>query len=154
MTDSAEMFRSTEPQNSSEDHVKQVSTFIRSHVPAARLEQNTLQELTFVLPDNSVKRGGFEIFFSDLEKKQSELGIDSFGLADTALEEVSERGGETFKHLLEVMLQLSNSFCQVDDYANYGSFFVKELEKLLFNEEITASCQANMSPKHSRYSPL
>lgn len=77
-----------EPQNSSEDHVKQVSTFIRSHVPAARLEQNTLQELTFVLPDNSVKRGGFEIFFSDLEKKQSELGIDSFGLADTALEEV------------------------------------------------------------------
>ena len=103
MTDSAEMFRSTEPQNSSEDHVKQVSTFIRSHVPAARLEQNTLQELTFVLPDNSVKRGGFEIFFSDLEKKQSELGIDSFGLADTALEEVSERGGETFKHLLQVI---------------------------------------------------
>ena len=97
------MFRSTEPQNSSEDHVKQVSTFIRSHVPAARLEQNTLQELTFVLPDNSVKRGGFEIFFSDLEKKQSELGIDSFGLADTALEEVSELGGETFKHLLQVI---------------------------------------------------
>ena len=47
------------------------------------------------------------------------------------------------------MLQLSNSFCQVDDYANYGSFFVKELEKLLFNEEITASCQANMYPKQS-----
>ena len=38
---------------------------------------------------------------------------------------------------------------QLDDYANYGSFFAKELEKLLFNEEITASCQANMSPKHS-----
>ena len=38
---------------------------------------------------------------------------------------------------------------QLDDYANYGSLFVKELEKLLFNEEITASCQANMSPKHS-----
>ena len=58
-------------------------------MPAARLEQNTLQELTFVLPDNSVKRGGFEIFFSDLEKKKTELGIDSFGLTDTALEEVS-----------------------------------------------------------------
>lgn len=57
-------------------------------MPAARLEQKTQQELTFILPDNSVKRGGFEIFFSDLEKKQSELGIDSFGLTDTALEEV------------------------------------------------------------------
>ena len=60
-------------------------------MPAARLEQKTQQELTFILPDNSVKRGGFEIFFSDLEKKQSELGIDSFGLTDTALEEVFKK---------------------------------------------------------------
>jgi len=74
--------------SSSEDHVKQVTSFIRSHVPAAKLEQNTQQELTFVLPDNSVKRGGFEIFFRELEQKKSELGIDSFGLTDTALEEV------------------------------------------------------------------
>lgn len=62
--------------------------FLKSHVPAAKLQQNTQQELTFVLPDNSVKRGGFEIFFSDLETKKDELGIDSFGLTDTALEEV------------------------------------------------------------------
>ena len=62
--------------------------FIKSHVPAAKLQQNTQQELTFVLPDNSVKRGGFEIFFSELETKKDELGIDSFGLTDTALEEV------------------------------------------------------------------
>lgn len=68
--------------------MKQVTSFIRSHVPAAKLEQNTQQELTFVLPDNSVKRGGFEIFFRELEQKKSELGIDSFGLTDTALEEV------------------------------------------------------------------
>ena len=74
--------------SSDEDHAKKVTNFIKSHVPAARLEQKTQQELTFILPDNSVKRGGFEIFFSDLEKKQSELGIDSFGLTDTALEEV------------------------------------------------------------------
>ncbi|XP_020626914.1 ATP-binding cassette sub-family A member 2-like isoform X2 [Orbicella faveolata] len=74
--------------NFGEDHVKKVTNFIKSHVPAARLEQNTTQEFTFVLPDNSVKRGGFEIFFSDLEAKQDELGIDSFGLTDTSLEEV------------------------------------------------------------------
>ena len=65
-----------------------MTNFIKSHVPAARLEQNTTQEFTFVLPDNSVKRGGFEMFFSDLEAKQDELGIDSFGLTDTSLEEV------------------------------------------------------------------
>ena len=59
-------------------------------MPAVKLEQNTQQELTFILPDNSVKRGGFEMFFSDLEKKKTELGIDSFGLTDTALEEVSD----------------------------------------------------------------
>ena len=78
----------TENPNVGEDHVKKVTNFIKSHVPAARLEQNTTQEFTFVLPDNSVKRGGFEIFFSDLEAKQDELGIDSFGLTDTSLEEV------------------------------------------------------------------
>lgn len=75
--------------SSGEDHVKQVTDFIRSHVPAVKLEQNTQQELTFILPDNSVKRGGFEMFFNDLEKKKTDLGIDSFGLTDTALEEVS-----------------------------------------------------------------
>ena len=68
-----------------------MTNFIKSHVPAARLEQNTTQEFTFVLPDNSVKRGGFEIFFSDLEANQDELGIDSFGLTDTSLEEVIYR---------------------------------------------------------------
>lgn len=63
--------------------------FIRSHVHAAELEQNTQQEMTFILPDNSVKLGGFERFFTELEQKKNELEIDSFGLTDTALEEVS-----------------------------------------------------------------
>lgn len=74
--------------SSSGDRVKKVINFIRSHVHAAELEQNTQQEMTFVLPDNSVKRGGFETFFTELEQKKNELEIDSFGLTDTALEEV------------------------------------------------------------------
>ena len=72
-----------------DDQVKQITDFIRSHVAAVKLEQNTQQELSFILPDNSVKRGGFEMFFSDLEKRKTELGIASFGLADTTLEEVT-----------------------------------------------------------------
>lgn len=74
--------------SSSGDRVKKVINFIRSHVHAAELEQNTQQEMTLVLPDNSVKRGGFETFFTELEQKKNELEIDSFGLTDTALEEV------------------------------------------------------------------
>jgi len=74
--------------SSSGDRVKKVINFIRSHVHAAELEQNTQQEMTFVLPDNSVKLGGFETFFTELEQKKNELEIDSFGLTDTALEEV------------------------------------------------------------------
>lgn len=34
------------------------------------------------------------------------------------------------------------------NYADYASLFAVELEKLLVNNKTTASCQANMSPKH------
>lgn len=86
-----------------------MTNFIKSHVPAARLEQNTTQEFTFVLPDNSVKRGGFEIFFSDLEAKQDELGIDSFGLTDTSLEEVSFRTDYGHKYGVVVLCYFHNA---------------------------------------------
>lgn len=87
-----------------------MTNFIKSHVPAARLEQNTTQEFTFVLPDNSVKRGGFEIFFSDLEAKQDELGIDSFGLTDTSLEEVIFMVDYEHKRGIAVLSCIRNAF--------------------------------------------
>ena len=32
--------------------------------------------------------------------------------------------------------------------ASYGSFFAMELEKLLVNDDIRATCKTNLSPKH------
>ena len=62
--------------------------FIVSHIAAATLRQETQQELMFVLPEDSVKTGGFERFFSALDKNQERLGIASYGVMHTTLEEV------------------------------------------------------------------
>ena len=34
------------------------------------------------------------------------------------------------------------------NYTNYVSLFALELDKLLVNDKIIASCQTNISPKH------
>ena len=79
---------------------EQVSRFITSHVSAAQLKQDTQQVFVYVLPDTCVKRGAFQKFFSALEKEKEDLGIDSYGLTDTTLEEVSLDGGGGAGHIL------------------------------------------------------
>jgi len=59
---------------------------IQSHVPEAELESNVGAELSFVLPKE--QSGKFEQLFADLEENQDSLGIGSFGVSVTTLEEV------------------------------------------------------------------
>ena len=44
--------------------------------------------------------------------------------------------------------RLPNSFCFLCPNAIHASLFAMKLEKIPVNDKITASCQANMSPKH------
>ena len=62
--------------------------FVVSHIVAATLKQESQQELTFVLPEHSVKRGCFEKFFGALDKNLEKFGIASYGITHTTLEEV------------------------------------------------------------------
>jgi len=59
---------------------------IKIHVPEAEVESNVGAELSFVLPKEQC--GRFEKLFDDLEKNQDSLGIGSFGVSVTTLEEV------------------------------------------------------------------
>lgn len=45
-------------------------------------------ELTYVLPYTAAKEGAFVALFKDLDKKLPDLGISSYGVSDTTLEEV------------------------------------------------------------------
>lgn len=69
--------------------VSLVSSLILSHVPAARLVEDLGHELTYVLPYSAAKDGAFVELFKDLDKKLPDLGISSYGVSDTTLEEVT-----------------------------------------------------------------
>lgn len=68
--------------------VSLVSTLILRHVPAARLVEDLGHELTYVLPYGAAKDGAFVELFKDLDLKLPDLGISSYGVSDTSLEEV------------------------------------------------------------------
>uniref|UniRef100_A0A3Q2NZZ1 ABC transporter domain-containing protein n=1 Tax=Fundulus heteroclitus TaxID=8078 RepID=A0A3Q2NZZ1_FUNHE len=61
---------------------------ILRHVPAARLVEDLGHELTYVLPYSAAKDGAFVELFKDLDLKLHKLGISSYGVSDTTLEEV------------------------------------------------------------------
>uniref|UniRef100_A0A8C9PSB4 ABC transporter domain-containing protein n=1 Tax=Spermophilus dauricus TaxID=99837 RepID=A0A8C9PSB4_SPEDA len=65
---------------------EKLSLLIYHHIPNAVLESSIGEELIFILPKESIHR--FESLFTDLEMKQTELGITSFGASVTTMEEV------------------------------------------------------------------
>ncbi|XP_058142278.1 phospholipid-transporting ATPase ABCA3-like [Dasypus novemcinctus] len=67
-------------------NVEEISELIHYHIPTATLENHIGTELSFILPKDCTQR--FEALFSDLEKRQKELGIASFGASITTMEEV------------------------------------------------------------------
>ncbi|XP_050403065.1 phospholipid-transporting ATPase ABCA1 isoform X2 [Patella vulgata] len=67
--------------------VGRITAFIQKYVSTAELVEDNSTELCFKLPHTSVK-AEFHHLFQELEKYHHELGIDSFGLSDTSLEEV------------------------------------------------------------------
>jgi len=59
---------------------------IKLYVPEAEVESNVGAELSFVLPKEQSAK--FEKLFDNLERNQNSLGIGSFGVSVTTLEEV------------------------------------------------------------------
>ncbi|XP_062404777.1 phospholipid-transporting ATPase ABCA1-like [Sardina pilchardus] len=61
---------------------------ILKHVPGARLVEDLGHEITFVLPYASAKDGAFVDLFHEMDDRLAELGISSYGVSDTTLEEI------------------------------------------------------------------
>ncbi|XP_072607394.1 phospholipid-transporting ATPase ABCA3-like [Vulpes vulpes] len=81
--------------------VEQITQLVEQHVPDARLETNVAAELSFILPKKHTDR--FTGLLTDLEKSQEKLGIGSFGVSITTMEEVflkvSTENNEAFQTL-------------------------------------------------------
>lgn len=68
---------------------------MRKFVKKAKFIEDNSTEVSFLLPEASAHNGDFEDLFMELERSRKKLGISSFGVSDTSLEEV----GWTKKYL-------------------------------------------------------
>uniref|UniRef100_A0A8C6JPU5 P-type phospholipid transporter n=1 Tax=Melopsittacus undulatus TaxID=13146 RepID=A0A8C6JPU5_MELUD len=60
------------------------------HVPEARLVEDIGHELTYVLPYKAAKEGAFVELFHEIDDRLADLGISSYGISETTLEEVKD----------------------------------------------------------------
>ncbi|XP_012781470.2 retinal-specific phospholipid-transporting ATPase ABCA4 [Ochotona princeps] len=58
------------------------------HVPEAKLVECIGQELIFLLPNKNFKQRAYASLFRELEETLADLGLSSFGISDTPLEEI------------------------------------------------------------------
>lgn len=69
-----------------------ISNVIFKHVPSARKVEDLGHEITYVLPYEAAKDGAFVELFHELDDHLIDLGISSYGISDTTLEEVNQHG--------------------------------------------------------------
>lgn len=65
-----------------------LSRLVRRHVPEAEFLEVVGQELVYVLPYTGARDGSFASLFKELDLEKSTLGVTSYGISDTSLEEV------------------------------------------------------------------
>lgn len=61
---------------------------VQRQVPGARLVEDLPHELVLVLPYGGALDGSFTQLFHELDQHLGELGLASYGISDTSLEEV------------------------------------------------------------------
>lgn len=60
----------------------------QQHIARAKLVKDVGREAVINFPHTAAEDGTLALFLAELEKRQSEFGIVSYGLSDTTLEEV------------------------------------------------------------------
>ncbi|KAM4611576.1 phospholipid-transporting ATPase ABCA1 [Polymixia lowei] len=74
--------------NSDPSDLTAVGELVRRHVPEAAFLESIGQEITFVLPYGGAKDGTFALLFKELDLEMTDLGLTSYGISDTTLEEI------------------------------------------------------------------
>uniref|UniRef100_A0A8C0RI66 P-type phospholipid transporter n=1 Tax=Canis lupus familiaris TaxID=9615 RepID=A0A8C0RI66_CANLF len=77
------------PEQVLDGDVNELMDMVQHHVPEAKLVECIGQELIFLLPNKNFKQRAYASLFRELEDTLADLGLSSFGISDTPLEEVS-----------------------------------------------------------------
>uniref|UniRef100_A0A8C5STU4 P-type phospholipid transporter n=1 Tax=Laticauda laticaudata TaxID=8630 RepID=A0A8C5STU4_LATLA len=70
--------------------VSAISNLIMKHVSEAKLVEDIGHELSYVLPYEAAREGAFVELFHEIDDRLSDLGISSYGISETTLEEVCD----------------------------------------------------------------
>lgn len=65
-------------------------SLVQHHIPGARLVQESRREAVINLPQTAAKDSSLAILLIALDQRLTELGISSYGLSDSTLEEVRQ----------------------------------------------------------------
>ncbi|XP_066512665.1 retinal-specific phospholipid-transporting ATPase ABCA4-like [Hoplias malabaricus] len=71
-----------------EGDVDSITSLIHHHVPEAQLIEMVGQEMTYLLPNKGFKHRSYASLFRELEETLGDMGLSSFGISDTSLEEI------------------------------------------------------------------
>uniref|UniRef100_A0A3P8U6Q8 P-type phospholipid transporter n=1 Tax=Amphiprion percula TaxID=161767 RepID=A0A3P8U6Q8_AMPPE len=74
--------------NSDPSDLTAVGELVRRHVPEAVFLESIGQEITYILPYGGARDGTFAHLFQDLDRAMNNLGLTSYGISDTTLEEI------------------------------------------------------------------
>ncbi|MEQ2170671.1 Retinal-specific ATP-binding cassette transporter [Goodea atripinnis] len=69
-------------------NMESITALVHHHVPQARLIEAIGQELTFLLPNRNFQPRAYASLFRELEETLVDIGLSSFGVSDSSLEEV------------------------------------------------------------------
>uniref|UniRef100_A0A663DNJ2 P-type phospholipid transporter n=1 Tax=Aquila chrysaetos chrysaetos TaxID=223781 RepID=A0A663DNJ2_AQUCH len=69
-------------------YLNELAEVIHHHIPEAKLIESIGQELIYLLPNKHFKQRSYASLFRELEETLDDLGLSSFGVSDTPLEEV------------------------------------------------------------------
>ncbi|XP_019523093.1 PREDICTED: retinal-specific ATP-binding cassette transporter [Hipposideros armiger] len=76
------------PEQVLDGDVNELIDVVCHHVPEAKLVECIGQELIFLLPNKNFKQRAYASLFRELEETLADLGLSSFGISDTPLEEI------------------------------------------------------------------
>ncbi|XP_068599288.1 phospholipid-transporting ATPase ABCA1 [Brachionichthys hirsutus] len=78
----------------SNSYLAALLSLAQQHIPGATLVEESGREAVVNLPQTAAKDSSMSIFLSELDQKMAELGISSYGLSDSTLEEIFLRVAE------------------------------------------------------------
>ncbi|KAL7375204.1 hypothetical protein ABVT39_013723 [Epinephelus coioides] len=74
--------------NSDPSDLTALGQIVRRHVPEAVFLESIGQEITYILPYGGARDGTFALLFQELDLAMADLGLTSYGISDTTLEEI------------------------------------------------------------------